>query len=295
MDESCAKTVQQMNPCRTDFQMHSSGIFPLGRVVTAGTLINSESCPTSEPYRTYPRFALMIVLAGTGLYTEPDSPPVTLTPGCAVLVFPGKPHAYRPHSGSTWDEFYVVFEGPVFEAWARQGTLDRTRPVFHVGDPYRVLSQFQIEVSAARQDPLTQVCRFQLWLADLLIASNYQVTRSSPDFVHRAKLHLASDLDLELDLNQLAEQMGMSYESFRHRFRKETGVAPYAFRYSARMEAAAEMLALTNLKNATIAAQLGFATEHHFSAAFKKRYRVSPRAYRNQSQAAQSADSAKEA
>ena len=284
-----------MNHTRTDFQLHSSGVFPLGRVVTAGTLINSEGVPTTEPFRKYPRFALMILLAGTGTYSEPDAPPIALTPGSVVIVFPGKPHTYRATPGTRWDEFYVVLEGPAFEAWARQGVLDRSTPVFHTDDPYGFLSQFQIEVSATRQDPLVQVCRFQLWVANLLNSSNYQVTRSSADFVHRAKLHLASDLELELDLSQLAEQMGMSYESFRHRFRKDTGVAPYAFRYTARMEAAAEMLALTKLKNATIAAQLGFATEHHFSAAFKKRYRVSPRTYRSQRQAVHNAEVAAEA
>lgn len=271
-----------MNRTRTDFQLHTSGVFPLGRVVTAGTLLSGKGVVTSEPFRIYPRYALMLVLAGEGTYTEPGKPPKPLTPGCAVLVFPGKPHLYRPLPGQTWDEFYVVFEGPVFDVWARMGLLDRTRPHLKIDEPWSTLSQFQIEVGGVRNDPLVQMCRFQTWLAGVFQSSGYATATGEPSFVHRAKLHLASDLDLELDLVQLAEQLGMSYESFRHRFKNETGIAPFAYRYEARMAAGAEMLALTNLKNATVAAQLGFASEHHFSAAFKKRYGVSPRAYRKQ-------------
>ena len=180
------------------------------------------------------------------------------------------------------DRFYVVFEGPIFDVWARMGLLDRNRPLLQVSEPWSVLSQFQIEVGGVRNDPLVQVCRFQAWLANVFQLAGYSTLLGEPTFVHRAKVHLASDLDLELDLTQLAEQLGMSYESFRHRFKHETGIAPFAYRYEARMAAGSEMLALTNLKNATIAAQLGFASEHHFSAAFKKRFGVSPRAYRKQ-------------
>lgn len=274
--------VKDVNRTRTDFQLHTSGVFPLGRVVTAGTLLSGRGIVTTEAFRNYPRYALMMVLAGEGNYSEPGKPPHPLNPGSVVLVFPGKPHMYRPAQGQTWDEFYVVFEGPVFDVWARMGLLDRTRPLLRVEEPWSTLSQFQIEVGGVRNDPLVQVCRFQSWLASLFHSAGYMANSDEPSFVHRAKSHLASDLDLELDLTQLAEQLDMSYESFRHRFKHETGVAPFAYRYEARMAAGAEMLALTNLKNATIAAQLGFASEHHFSAAFKKRYGVSPRAYRKQ-------------
>jgi AraC-like DNA-binding protein/predicted GNAT family N-acyltransferase len=73
----------------------------------------------------------------------------------------------------------------------------------------------------------------------------------------------------------------MSYESFRKRFQRETGVSPARYRTLRRIEAARELLRYSpQLTNRQIAETLGFADEYHFSRRFTQIAGSTPRQFR---------------
>lgn len=63
-------------------------------------------------------------------------------------------------------------------------------------------------------------------------------------------------------------------------FRKNLGTTPYDYLLRYRITHAKELLAMTDLKVSTIAADVGFNSESNFSYRFSQMVGQSPRAYR---------------
>ena len=87
--------------------------------------------------------------------------------------------------------------------------------------------------------------------------------------------------DEELTVEQLATDMAMSRTSFFNKFKSLTGMTPADYMLTRRLKQAAEMLLHQTGKSINdIAYECGFATPRYFSQAFKKKYGVTPTAYR---------------
>ena len=92
---------------------------------------------------------------------------------------------------------------------------------------------------------------------------------------------LEGDLTETLDLPAVAAEVGLPYETWRRRFRAETGTSPYAHRAARRLSAATELLVHTGLGVRDIAAATGFTDERHLIRRFREATGLTPRAFRD--------------
>ena len=83
-----------------------------------------------------------------------------------------------------------------------------------------------------------------------------------------------------LRMKEVAAQAGVSREHFSRLFFKQTGESPAAFLRTIRLEAAAKLLRSTELPISEIAFRSGFPTASKLGLFFRRRYRVSPKVYR---------------
>ena len=88
--------------------------------------------------------------------------------------------------------------------------------------------------------------------------------------------HIADDISL----TGMAEAAGMGADSFARRFKATTGVTPYAFVLEERIRRSEAMLADAALPIGTIAIRLGFSSQSHFTATFRRLRGTCPRAHR---------------
>ena len=65
-----------------------------------------------------------------------------------------------------WSEFYLVFEGPVFDAWRSPQLLDPSRPIMHLEPTDYWLARMEAVIEPAGD--LERMCRMQQFLADVL-------------------------------------------------------------------------------------------------------------------------------
>jgi len=86
--------------------------------------------------------------------------------------------------------------------------------------------------------------------------------------------------DREHSVSSLATISGRSRSVFAKEFHEEIGIPPMTFVARSRLSRACDLLALTNLSVAAIAAQTGFANRSHFSRAFKDSYGIDPSHYK---------------
>src|SRR5215211_1478690 len=98
----------------------------VGRWLLAGTIRGGRGVPAM---RVLPSYAAVAVLRGPADYMDADGSRMVAHTGDVILVRPGVPHRYGARGGATWDERYVVFDGPLFDVCLAGGVFARTSPV----------------------------------------------------------------------------------------------------------------------------------------------------------------------
>jgi len=93
---------------------------------------------------------------------------------------------------------------------------------------------------------------------------------------------MAGHVDQEFNLDQLAEQAGLSKFHFNRLFKKATGMSPSRYHIHLRMDAARRMLRETRESVLSIALEVGYANPSHFARLFRRQTGLSPSDYRRQ-------------
>ncbi|TQM62470.1 helix-turn-helix domain-containing protein [Humibacillus xanthopallidus] len=255
----------------------------LGEVLVAGHIAGGSGLAVGA-VRRHPTWGLTFVTAGTGRYRDATRDEA-VRPGTLVVVHPGHPHWYGADRGG-WDEVFVVFDGVAFELARHRGALSVDRPLVHDLPVARWHHRFA--AFGRRSRPSTPEAR-DAEAVDLLAAlleATAAVARSSRGgdrlgWLERSLHLLEHDLGESLDLRAVAAEVDMPYETWRRRFRAQTGTSPYAHRAARRLDAATDLLVHTGLGVRDIAAATGFSDERHLVRRFRERTGVTPRAFRN--------------
>ncbi len=253
----------------------------LGEVLVAGRIADGSGLPVGTT-RRHPTWGLTFLTAGTGRYRD-GAHDEAIGPGTLVVVHPGHPHWYGADQGG-WDELFVVFDGVVFELARQRGALALERPLVH-GLPVPGWEHRLAEIGQRSRPESTDGRDAEaVALLGLLLeagAATAAPRTAPPDWLTRSVARLEQDLTETLDLALLAREVGMPYETWRRRFRSETGRSPYAHRSAHRLATATDLLAHTGIGVRDIAAATGFSDERHLVRRFRERTGLTPRAFRD--------------
>lgn len=259
---------------------------PLGRIMVSGVIHNSPGTSV-HPMRVFGSYALVYLLEGSGLYQDGNGYTQKVHPGDVLILFPEIPHSYGPGAGENWNEFYTVFDGPALDFWRKIGLLDPAQPIRHLEPITDWFSRFQEAVMAVwyatPASKTLEFCRFLALLTELL-AADVPEPREPPaqQWLTYVYFLLEADLNEDIDFAYVARRAGMTYEGFRKRFQKLTGVSPARYRMARRMEVACDLLRHTSMTNQQVAESVGFPDEYYFYKRFKQIIGKTPRAYRLQ-------------
>lgn len=156
------------------------------------------------------------------------------------------------------------------------GLLERT------GHPDIITSRLLMSAADALKDNAALDALFRHQLTDLL-ATRLLVAHTdaptafqsvtgglSPTVLRRAIERLRSDSDADVSLAALASDAGLSRFHFCRAFKESTGLSPHAWLRQHRLEQAMDMLRSTDASVALVAAELGYASQTAFAAAFRK-------------------------
>ena len=259
------------------FFVRNMTVSPLGGIRIACFVKNGAGVLT--PKRILPHFTLVYVLRGGGTYKDETGHLFDVEQGDAILVLPGLEHWYGPPAGESWDELYLVFEGPVFDLWRREGCFDITQPVISLHPTEYWFDRIKQTIGDANEGDadrmLAEALRMQSLLLDIQHAARADV-EVDIEWLEKAKVALYENADAHC----AAEQMGIAYEAFRKKFKKLAGMPPGKYRTATIMEHACDLLADKSVTLREIADSLGYCDEYHFSKQFSKTVGWSPREYR---------------
>jgi len=84
-----------------------------------------------------------------------------------------------------------------------------------------------------------------------------------------------------ISLERLAAAVHLSPFHFHRQFKRSTGLTPGKYIHEVRIKRAKRLLSDSHLPLVEVAAQVGFADQSHFTAAFRQATSMTPRIYRN--------------
>lgn len=261
-----------------------------GRMLGVGSYPKGESSGRKHAayYLSYCKqeeYSGVYLIRGAGVYRDSDGNEYPLRAGDFFHRLPGLRHWAIPERGSGWLELFLCMPMEVWLGW--QLCLAHTPQLlgkWHIGVRVGLIREFIALQDGLEQCPEDRLGEFALQMQHLMYEL-YRLSRLSGEDgemqnpIRRACMRLRDDLGRKLDLEALAAELGMNYETFRRRFMREMGITPGAFRNRQRIEKACQLLRENEMTNSEIAFHLGYSNGFVFSRQFKKSTGRSPSAF----------------
>lgn len=279
-------SVLPMTTIRHDLLFQNGTATAIGSITAAGLIKDSRGLDQG-PKRRFGAYALVYSLAGSATYWDERIGTRAVRPGDLFLIFPDIAHRYGGQDRhEPWDEFFIVFHGPLFDCWRAQGLLVpeqawwQVQPMdYWLGRLRGCLNpQGRIGVDAALQ----QLCQLQQVLADVLAST----TRSGGDGPHPSWIKDACELLADptvhdLKLAEIARRLGVPPDTLRKVFTTIMGVPPATWRRARLIDEACRRIAGGMVTGRQLAEDLGFSDEYHFSRTFRRITGMTPSRFRD--------------
>ena len=239
-------------------------------------------------------------IGGAGLYRQPPDVLVWAERGDLILLHPRALHDYSVPPGGAWDFYWAHFQ-PRAEwlTWWRLPEVGQGLSRVHLDSPparrrvRRAFVRLQREASTASHPlPAAELQRELALnaLEELMLVAVRESRQAGPrrlDPRVRSVLdRIAAHPGADHRIDELAADVSLSSSRLAHLFKEEVGDSIINLVLTMRLQRAAQLLELTSRPIAAISDELGFGSPFYFSRQFRQRFGVSPRSYREGTEAA---------
>jgi len=208
---------------------------------------------------------------------------VRLKAGDMFLLFPGEWHTYHPDTATGWKSHWIGFRGRNMDDRVRAGFLTPTKPIYHVGYSFVLEGLYKRAYEAAVEEAAYSQ-QLMAGIVNNLIGMMYSLERNRElgrnrlqvDMISRARLRIRESLESDTTIQQIADELGVSYSNLRKLFKEHTGLSPATYQQELRLLRAKELLTTTELSIKEIAYRLNFESPDYFSAKFKAKMGQKP-------------------
>jgi AraC-like DNA-binding protein len=235
-------------------------------------------------------YQVVYILRGSGVFESAHTHPQQVAKGSLLLLFPGVWHRYSPNPRTGWVESWIELQGPALDRLERGGVFSPRRPLLHVGrhGPLETVfdqcHRFITALQPGHQSVLSALgLQILAWLQVAMVAPPSS-TPSVEEAVRQTQLALSANLDRQINMEDFAEQLHVSYSAMRHAFKHRFGLSPKQYHLQLRLRKARELLQNTDLTLDQISRALGFGSPFHLSSIFKQHVGKCPTTWRRRSE-----------
>ena len=229
-----------------------------------------------ERGRELNEYQLLYLTEGEGIFYSTNVREAIIREGDLFLLFPGEWHSYHPNPRTGWKSYWIGFRGRNIDDRVRAGFLSPQKPIYHVGFSDEIVRLYKEAYDTA----LIEAAYSQQMMAGIVnhliglmysLERNIQLgrTQAHVDMISRARLRIREALESDLTIQQVAQDLGVSYSNFRKLFKEHTGMSPAIYQQDLRLQRAKELLTTTDLSIKEIAYRLNFESPDYFSFKFK--------------------------
>lgn len=206
---------------------------------------------------------------------EIESTSYTLTKGKAIIIFPNQPHNYRTKEHSV--SHLVIFSKDFVNSFHKEvKSQEFINPVIHYNDNnhYALLKQ---------KGASKFLCKSILYEICDKFYRNSKLRRSKEtqdELATQIVSYIQENFKEKITLKSIAKDFNYNYSYLSNYFNKTFHCSFSTFLNTFRLDYALYQLEHTEEKIISISSASGFSTIRAFNIAFKEKYRVSPREYR---------------
>lgn len=238
--------------------------------------------------RTLDEYQLLYQPEGEGVFRSTHLPETKIKAGDIFLLFPGEWHTYHPSSTKGWKSYWIGFKGKNINDRVKAGFLSPEKPIYHVGYSNEIIALYE-EAYKTAQEEAAYSQQTLAGIVNHLIGKMYSLERNiilskdskHVDIINKARLRIRESLEDTLTIQEIAQELGISYSSFRKLFKEHTGFAPALYQQNLKLQRAKELLSTTDESIKEIAYRLNFESPDYFSAKFKNQTGMKPSDFRN--------------
>ena len=205
------------------------------------------------------------------------------------ITQPGVHYEYGPCDGESRDHYFICIKGPIIDDYIKSGLL----PINNESPLIKIVHANKFRQTMLNLDKVIHLYKFDndrmmLMLMDLLLQIHEQSNSDKKlpvcQFNNFSMLieKIENNPQLDWDFSQEAVNFGISSSHFRRLFKQFCKLSPRLFLLHQRLRLAASLLLETSAPVNIIASQVGIDDTYYFSRSFKKKYTVSPSAYRKE-------------
>ena len=271
-----------------------------------GLWVNTVGFQSIQPHSPYPlrdhpsgyffnaqkgrilrEYQLVYITKGGGVFSSESTPEKQMCKGRLVLLFPNQWHTYHPDVATGWDEYYIGFEGPVIDEMMRNAFYSKEQQLLEVGLNEELAALYSRALEIAESDKISS----QQYLAGIVLHMLGMILSVSKNKIfeaggaeqkiEQAKIIMNEHVFTDIDPEEIALKLNVSYSWFRKVFKEYTGYAPATYFQELKLRKAKQLLVGTSLSVKEISYQLNYTSAEHFFSLFKKHTGLTPLKYRS--------------
>jgi AraC-like DNA-binding protein len=240
--------------------------------------------------RVLNEYQIQYIKEGEGTFHSDCIKEATLKTGDIFILFPGEWHAYHPNPNKGWKCYWIGFQGRNMDDRVRTGFLSPRKPIYHVGYSSEMVRTYDNALSVADEEAAF-VQQHLAGIVNYIIGMMYSLERNMAlghdaerlELINRGRQRIRETLEGTVTIQEISEELGVSYSNFRKLFKEFTGISPSTYQQDLKLQRAKDLLSTTDKSIKEIAYQLNFENPDYFSAKFRLKTGVKPSQFRKES------------
>ena len=260
------------------------------------TILPNELIARANKFRDYKfqfkkgrvsgEFKIIYITRGIGYVQFEDGDEIEISKGEVLIIRPNQLYKYYHVNETEWKEYFMRFEADYVYYQLINEVFGQGNQVVEVGFNEELIRLFHRAEDVVRnglKSSQVYLSGMLLHILGLIIAEskNSAINKMENQLIEQARFIMTENVFSDVNLEEIASKLNMSYTTFRAKFKKYVGVSPGRYYNELRIDKAKQLLGESTLSAKEIAFKLHFSSFEHFTTMFKKNTGLRPKEFRN--------------